>query len=79
MCLALRLVLCQTLHAYCGCQIVPAEPRIGCADVGNWLAAADLIRQVPFTETDPLADGRFVERLAARAVVRVDRPLVVKN
>lgn len=75
------LVLCQTLHACIGWQVIPSEPRVGCVDIGNWLAAADLIRQVPFHETDYFADGRFVERMAAKArsIVRIERPLFVKN
>jgi hypothetical protein len=73
--------ICQMLHAYSGWGVVAAEPRAGCADVGNWLAAADLIRQVQWEGTDFLADGRFVERLAAKArrIVKVERPLVCKN
>ena len=41
----------------------------------------DLVRQVRFEETDYYADGRFVENLAARAraIVRVERPLFIKN
>jgi hypothetical protein len=73
--------ICQMLHSYSGYGVVPAEPKAGCADVGNWLASADLIRQVKWEGTDFLADGRFVERLAAKArrVVKVERPLLVKN
>lgn len=75
------LVVCQTLHAGLGWQLLASEPKVGCVDVGNWLAAADLIRQVPFQETDYYADGRFVESLAAKArrIVRLERPLFVKN
>ncbi len=75
------LVLCRMLHAYSGWGVVASDPVAGCADVGNWIASADLIRQVKFDEYDFLADGRFVERLAAKAkkVARVEKPLLCKN
>jgi predicted protein tyrosine phosphatase len=61
---------CQMLHHCTGWRVVKSDPVAGCVDLGNWLASADLIRQVPWaTREDPgldyLADGRFVERLAA--------------
>ncbi|HZZ77412.1 MAG TPA: glycosyltransferase [Gemmataceae bacterium] len=75
------LVMCQMLHSYSAWGVVGSVPVAGCADVGNWIASADLIRQVKFDEFDALADGRFVERLAAKAkkVASVERPLLIKN
>ncbi len=75
------LVLCQTLHAYDAWSVTPSTPVAGCADVGNWLASADLIRRVPWEGEDFEADGRFVERLARTAgrCIEVRRPLLVKN
>ncbi len=75
------LVMCQTLHAYDAWSVTPSTPVAGCADVGNWLASADLIRKVPWEGEDFEADGRFVERLARTAgrCIEVRRPLLVKN
>ncbi len=75
------LALCDTAHAYSAWGVVPGIPKCGTADVGNWLARADVVRATPWDGTDFAADGRYVERLAAAAgkVVRVPRVLFVKN
>lgn len=73
--------LCQTVHSYLAWGVMPATPQTGFTDVGNWLAAAQLIRQVPFVGTDVFSDGVFVEQLAAKAqrIVTINKPLFIKN
>ena len=51
-------------------------------DLCCWLARRELIEQVKWTDTDFLADQRYLDKLIAAAdgsVAEVPRVLVVKN
>ncbi len=79
------LALCQMSHAYNGW-----EGRASCvngmpatADLGCWLARADLVRQVKWTGTDFFSDAEYVGAIANIAgkerIAVVPRVLFVKN
>ncbi len=81
------LALSSMIHSYFGwqqCQAFVRGPEVS-ADVGCWLARADLVRAVPWQGEAFTSDGDYVRRLAEWAVKRgsnvatVERPLHVKN
>ena len=76
-----QLALCQIVHSYSGWGRCDAAPVVGMADVGNWLAAADLVASTPWPGSHFTADGEYVEALAAKAGgwVAVRKPLFVHN
>jgi hypothetical protein len=69
------------LHNYTGWGVVAAKPVVGVADLGCWLARAELAHQERWPGNDFERDGVFIERLAARAgkVTLFHRPLFVHN
>lgn len=72
-----KLVLCHAVHRYSSWGVS------GCGqDLACWLARRELVRAVPWTDCDFLADEKYLNRLieaAGGSVVEVPRPLVVKN
>jgi hypothetical protein len=72
-----KLVLCSGVHRYSGWGVCWAGQDLAC-----WLARRELIEQVKWTETDFLADQKYLNRLMETAgphVAEVPRALVVKN
>jgi hypothetical protein len=72
-----QLVLCHAAHRYAAWGVCKAGQDLAC-----WLARKELVRQVPWTDTDFLADERYLNKLIEAAdgkVAEVPRPLVVKN
>lgn len=76
------LALCDMVHAYHGwapCRAHAAGGDVS-ADVGNWVARAELVRRVPWAGCEFDSDREYVGRLAAAGrVAVVRRPLHVKN
>lgn len=72
-----QLVLCHAVHRYSAWGVTKAGQDLAC-----WLARRELIRKVPWTDTDFLADQKYLDRLIEAAggkVAEVPRTLVVKN
>lgn len=72
-----KLVLCSASHRYSGWGPCKMGQDLCC-----WLARRELIEQVKWTDTDFLADQRYLDKLIAAAdgsVAEVPRVLVVKN
>jgi GT2 family glycosyltransferase len=76
------LVLCGMLHAYNGWAATAgfARPDAVSADVGCWLARAELVKRTPWSGAEFTSDSEYVRRLAAGGrSVSINRPLHVKN
>lgn len=72
---------CDMLHSHRGWQKIDSRIERGKIDVGNWMAAAKLVKSVPWTRTEFAADWFYVEALKkkARKVVKVQNTLFCHN
>lgn len=76
-----ELVYCNCVHSHKLWQPMTTEPRRGRIDLGCFLAAAGLVRQVRFDNFAFNGDGVYIERLRnrARGVEKVNATLMVHN
>jgi glycosyltransferase involved in cell wall biosynthesis len=76
-----KMVMCDMLHREFGWSVCRCQPKITECDLGNWIAAADVVKTTPWPGNDIADDGRYVEMLAKKVgtVFKINKPLFIKN
>lgn len=66
-------VYCDCLHSHKLWRQMITEPRRGKLDLGGWLARAELIKQVQFTDYSFDGDGKYIDKLRTRARGKIEK------
>lgn len=74
-------VYCDLVHSHKMWKAMTTEPKRGKLDLGGWLAAATLCRQIRFDKFTFAGDGDYINRLrsSAKVVQKVNANLFVHN
>jgi glycosyltransferase involved in cell wall biosynthesis len=72
-----RLAYCPMAHSHRQWAVIQPRPARGHVDVGNWLAAADLVKTTPWTDLGFAGDWTFFAAMLARGAKPVLVPGVL--